>query len=164
MGEFMRCIIAAVMLAVTLPAGAVLADNDVGCGVGTEIWEGQKGLGPKLLAFITNHVTFQSVSITFGLLNCNGQGTVGADAQLRRFAADQFDRIAREMATGGGESVDALAYLMGIAAQDRAAFAALAQAEFGALFASDHITSGEMLDALDRLIAEDPQLRVYARS
>ena len=164
MGEYMRSIIAAAMLAVILPAGAALADNDVGCGVGTEIWKGQKGLGPKLLALITNNVMFQSVSITFGVMNCNGQNTVSADAELRRFAADQFDRIAREMATGGGESVDALAHLMGVAAQDRSAFAALAQAEFGTLFASDHTTSGEMLDALDRVMAEDPQLRVYARS
>ncbi len=160
----MRSIIAAAVLAVILPAGAALADNDVGCGVGTEVWKGQTGLGPKLLASSTNGLTFQSVSVTFGLINCNGQDTVTADAELRRFAAVNLDRIAREMATGGGESVDALAFLMGVPAQGRVAFASLAQGHFSELFASDHARAADMLDALGRLMAEDPQLATYLRS
>ena len=160
----MRSIIAAAVLAVILPASTALADNDVGCGVGTEVWKGQKGLGPKVLASFTNALTFQSISITFGLLNCNGQDTVTADAELRRFAATHLDRIAREMATGGGESVDALAFLMGVPEQDRDAFAALSQSHFGELFSGDHATAGDMLDALYRLMAEDPRLAAHANS
>jgi hypothetical protein len=160
----MRSIIAAAVLTVLLSASGALADNDVGCGVGTEVWKGQKGLGPKLLASFTNAVTFQSISITFSLLNCNGQDTVTAAAELRRFAATNLDRIAREMATGGGESVDALAFLMGVPEPSRDAFAALAQGHFGELFVGDRATAGDMLDALERLMAEDPQLAPYARS
>jgi hypothetical protein len=109
-------------------------------------------------------VTFQSISITFGLLNCNGQDTVTADAELRRFAAANLDRIAREMATGGGESVDALAFLMGVPERDRDSFATLSQRHFAELFADDHATAGDMLDGLERLMAEDPRLAAYVRS
>ena len=159
----MRFILVAAALAVLLPVGNALADNDVGCGVGTEVWKGQRGLAPKLAASFTNGVTFQSVSITFGLLNCNGQDTVTASAELQRFAAANLDRIAREMATGGGESLDALAFLMGVPSQERAPFALLTQTHFAELFADDRASAGDMLDALGRLLADDPQLAAYRR-
>ena len=39
-------------LAALLAAGSsvAMADNDVGCGVGTQVWAGQKGVVPKILA------------------------------------------------------------------------------------------------------------------
>ena len=161
-GDSMRLDIAAAALAVLLAAGGALADNDVGCGLGTEVWKGQQGLGPKLLASFTNGVTFQSVSITFGLVNCNGRNTVTADAELRRFASQQLDRIARELATGGGESVEALAFLLGVPVEQRAAFAELGQRRFAELFPGAHPSAGDLLDGLERLMAEDHQLAAVA--
>ncbi len=162
----MRAILMALVLALA-PAGMALADNDVGCGVGTQIWEGQKGLPVKLAASFTNGLTFQSISITFGLLNCNGKDTVTADAsemRLRHYASQNFDRLAEDMARGQGESLEALAYLLRVRAEDRAAFRAFAQAHFDELFTHDHVTAGEMLGSLDALLAEDQELSAYTRS
>jgi hypothetical protein len=142
---------------------AALADNDVGCGVGTQIWEGKSGVGYKLLASFTNGMLFQSISVTFGLLNCDGQGTVTASAQTRHFAAANIDRIARDAAIGGGESLDTLATLLEVDAVDRPAFATLAQSRFDELFPSDDVTSDEMLESLQRLMREDERLSAYPR-
>ena len=109
------------LLVALAPAGMALADNDVGCGVGTQIWEGEKGLASKLYASFTNGITFQSVSITFGLINCDGRDTVTADAKqlkVRHYASSHFDRLAEEMAEGRGESLDALASLMDVRESD----------------------------------------------
>lgn len=157
----------ALMLALVLifaPMSAALADNDVGCGVGTEIWKGNKGLGYKLLASSTNGLTFQTISVTFGLINCNGKDTVTASARTRHFVATQFDRIARDAAVGSGESLDTLATLLEIAPADRATFALLTQQNFEGLFPSDHVTSDEMLVSLARLMREDERLAAYVRS
>lgn len=159
----MRALILALVLIFT-PMSAAMADNDVGCGVGTEIWKGQEGLPYKLLASCTNGLTFQSISITFGLLNCNGRNAVGANARARHFAARSFDKIARDAAVGGGESLDTLATLLEIDEADQKAFAQLAQSHFGELFPSDHVTSDEMLTTLGRLMQDDAQLSTYVRS
>jgi hypothetical protein len=162
----MKSIILSVFLILT-PAGMAIADNDVGCGVGTQIMEGQSGLPAKLAASFTNGLLFQSVSITFGLLNCDGRGTVTAsndDARLRHYASVNFDQLAVSMAEGRGESLDVFSTLMGVQEPDRARFEAFTQRHFAELFSHDEVTVGEMLDTLNRLLAEDATLSAYARS
>lgn len=164
----MKNVTKAIFLAAVLivaPMSAAKADNDVGCGVGTEIWKGKSGLPYKLMASSTNGFTFQSISITFGMLNCsNGTGPVTASAQTHHFAAISFDNLARDAAMGGGESLDTLAVLLEIGVMDRPALAGLAQSYFDELFPSDHVTSNEMLETLVELMAQDPHLAIYARS
>lgn len=162
----MKSILLAFVLIVA-PAGMALADNDVGCGVGTEVWKGQSGLGPKLGASFTNGLTFQSVSVTFGLINCNGRDAVTADAtdlKLRHYASSHLDRLAQEMAEGRGESLDAFAALMQVKPEDREAFGAFTQSHFEELFSHDRVSVGEMLGSLDRLLSADETLSAYARS
>jgi hypothetical protein len=153
----------ALALAVGLP-GTVKADNDVGCGVGTQIMEGEQGLIPHLFASFTNGVTFQSLSLTFGWMGCDARDTVTADAQLRKFASGNIDRLSRDMARGGGESLEALAELMGVAPADRPALGTLVQSHFGELFPSERATSDDVLETLDRLLRQDEALSRYARS
>ena len=164
----MRAIFVLLVLALTLaPAGAVLADDDVGCGVGTQILDGKSGLAAKIGASFINGLTFQSVSLTFGLLNCDGRGMVTADARdlkLRHYASQNFDRLAEDMAKGRGESLAAFAHLLQVSDEDGAEFRAFAQRHFAELFAHDEVTVGEMLSSLDRLLAEDERLSAYARS
>jgi hypothetical protein len=143
-------------------ASPTLADNDVGCGVGTMVMEGNSGVGYKLLASCTNGITFQSVSITFGLVNCDGKGTV--TAQLNHFTGSNIDQLAADMATGEGETLAAFSTLFEVAPEDRAQFGEFTQANFAALFPEDTTTAGQLLQNLDRLLLEDVRLQVYARS
>jgi len=159
----MRALLIALVL-ILAPATASLADNDVGCGVGTEVWKGQKGLVPHLLASMTNGIAFNSISLTFGLINCDPNTEVTVDAQLKAFASTNIDRLARETAAGGGAALDVLAALYGVVPGDSDAFAARAQGHFGDLFATEATTADEMLTALDRMLARDEKLAHYARS
>ena len=153
-------------LTIVMPMSAAKADNDVGCGVGTMIWEGNSGVVYKLMASFTNSFAFQSISVTFGLINCDGKGTVTASVnpEAQHFAAANLDRIARDSAVGHGESLDALASLYELHSADRSEFAVFAQDHFAELFSSDHVTSNEVIETLERLMREDEHLSVYASS
>ena len=149
-------------LIVLLPAGSALADPDIGCGLGTQLWEGNTGVAPKVLGATTNGIFGnQTFGITFGTIDC-GQGTVTVDAQLRMFAGANLDRLARDMAHGEGETLEAFAQLMGVEEAHRADFYRFTQVHFVDLYAGDEVTAGDMLGSLRRLLAEDEQLAAYA--
>ena len=155
---------AVAIAALALP-GVALADPDIGCGLGTQIWTGSKGIAPKVLGATTNGVSgSQTFGITSGTLGCNQGGTVTADAKVRIFTGANLDRLARDMAVGGGETLDAFASLLGIRAEDKPAFFRMTQARFADLFAGDAVTAGAMLTSLEREMARDPRLAAYLGS
>ena len=153
MTKFTKAILLAAAL-IFAPLSAAQADNDIGCGVGTEIFKGQAGPVQKILASWTNGITFQSVSITLGVLNCGSlNDTITASARTRHFAATNLDALARDAAMGRGESLDTLATLLEI--EDTVAFGQFAQTNYDALFPTATVTSEELLVSLDRLVATD---------
>jgi hypothetical protein len=157
-----RIILLALLLVV--PAGAAFADPDIGCGLGTQLWEGNKGLAPKVLGATTNgSFGNQTFGLTFNTIGCNGTGTVTADARLHMFAGANLDRLARDMANGQGETLDALATLMNVQASDRPAFAEFTRAHFPEIFAGEgEVTAATMLTSLRGLLAQDARLAGYA--
>jgi hypothetical protein len=148
-----------------LPVGAAFADPDIGCGPGTVIWQGSKGLLPKVLGATTNgSFGLQTFGISFGTFGCHTGGTVTANARLRMFAGANLDRLAREMAVGEGEVLATFAHLKGIAPADQPAFYAFSKTHFAEIFAGDDVTEYDVLGSLDRLLSSDTQLAVYAKS
>ena len=148
----MKKLVCAALL--SLPVSAVMADNDVGCGLGTQIWEGQSGLFAKVLAATTNGTSGnQTFGITSGTLGCSQGGVVTAQYRVPMFAGANFDQLAADVAAGEGETLDALATLYEVPAAEKAEFAQLLQANYDALFSSAEVTAGEMLAQLDALLA-----------
>ncbi len=156
-----KIIIAALVIAAS--AGMAQADDDIGCGLGTNIWKGESGLVPKVLGATTNG-TFgnQTFGITTGTLGCSAEGVITADARLRMFAGANLDNLARDMAHGQGETLDAFASLMKVTETDKPAFFTFTKSNFTALFADDDVTAGEMIAQLNRLLATDSSLAAYA--
>lgn len=145
-------------------APAVWADPDVGCGLGTQIWEGQSGSVVKAFAATTNGTSGnQTFGVTSGTCGCNQGGTVTAEARLRMFASANLDTLARDMAHGEGETLQAFSRLWGVAPADQAAFFAFTRTHFEDLFADESVTAGRMLEVLQELLAEDRALAVYAQ-
>jgi hypothetical protein len=142
------------LLTLGLGATPALADNDVGCGIGTNLMKGKEGLVSHVLASCTNAYTLQSVSLTFNMFGCDSTGKVTADAELRKFAAANLDQLARDMARGEGEALAAFAHLLQVPAEEQGAFGAFTQGHFVDLFPNDGVTSNEMIDAFYRLLAE----------
>lgn len=148
------------------PAGAAWAgDTDIGCGPGTQVWEGNTGVAPKVLGATTNGTFgFQTFGITFGTLGCNQGGTVTADARLQMFAAANLDRLARDMAQGEGETLETFAHLLGVPEPNQAQFYAFTKAHFAEIYSSDQVTEVEVLASLRSLLAQPPAVVVTAKS
>lgn len=149
-------------LAALLAAGSsvAMADNDVGCGVGTQVWAGQKGVVPKILAATTNGIfTNQLLGITFGTLGCRQGGTV--TAQVVTFTNENAETLARDMAVGQGESLNVLAELMQIKPQDKDRFFKVSKANFGEIYSADNQNTLQVLASLQNVMAKDDVLKAY---
>jgi hypothetical protein len=151
-----------VAVALLFAAPAAMADDDIGCGLGTQVWAGKSGVPFKALGATTNG-TFgnQTFGITSGTLGCQQGGVITADARLRMFAGANLDNLARDMARGEGETLEAFAHLMSIKDADQAHFYRFAQSHFADIFAGDAVTAGDMLTSLERLMAQDAKLAGY---
>lgn len=144
-----KFLIAAALLAVS---GAALADNDVGCGAGTQIWKGQSGLGPKVLAVTTNGIFGnQTFGITFGTLGCGRSGVITSNEKATNFVAMNGENLARDIAVGKGETLGALASIMGVTHKD--AFFAATKANFSTIYAPENQTAAQILAAIKGVAA-----------
>ena len=149
----------AIAAVLAMGSSVVMADSDVGCGVGSTIWEGQSGKIAKILAGTTNGIfTNQFLGITFGTLGCGGNGKV--TAQVVTFTNENAEVLARDMAVGQGESLNVLAELMNIQSTDKARFFEVTKANFSQIYAADH-NSAQVLVSLQQVMANDAVLKAY---
>lgn len=151
-----------IALAAVLAAGSsvAMADPDVGCGVGSQIWAGQSGKIPKILAATTNGLlTNQLIGITFGTLGCNGNGKV--TAQVVTFTNENSESLARDMAVGQGESLNVLASLLNVKEADKAHFFAVTKSNFSHIYSADNQNSLQVLASLQDVMAKDAVLKAY---
>ena len=152
------------LIAMTLLASSsvVMADQDVGCGLGTILFEGKSGVAPKVLAVTTNGTYGnQTFGITSGTLGCQPDGVISSRARLSMFMGTNSARLARDMSVGHGESLNVLADLMGVKEHDKSLFFKTAQANFSTIFAADNQTAGQALAALQQVMAKDAVLAAY---
>lgn len=151
-----------IALAAVLAVGstAAFADRDAGCGIGSQVWAGQSGKLPKILAATTNGLfANQLFGITFGTLGCSGTGTV--TAQVVTFTNENAESLARDMAVGQGESLNVLAELLSINATDKAHFFAVSKQNFAAIYSDENQTSLDVLASLHNVMANDDVLKAY---
>jgi hypothetical protein len=142
------------------PASTAIA----ACGFGTALWEGNDGIGAKILAFTTNVWTMKGISTTSEISGCGEEDNLFkkiSSAELRYYASQNLDHLAADIARGQGEHLDAVAHLIQIRVEDRDDFRALAQNHFEVLFPHDHVTAAEMLDHLSRLMTDNDALATY---
>ncbi|WP_217519124.1 DUF3015 family protein [Vibrio metschnikovii] len=153
----------AVASLVALPfSNAVMADSDIGCGVGTMIFDGKEGKVFKVLGATTNGTSGnQTFGITFGTLGCDGTGTINSAQKLALFIDGNLDNLARDIARGEGETLATLSEVWGIQASDKAAFNQLAKENFANVFQSENVTSQEVFTNLNTLVAQDRALAAY---
>lgn len=141
-----------------LPSGASAQNfkTNVGCGLGNILFEqsGEDKALHQILAVTTNG-TFgnQTFGISSGTLGCQQPTKVAAHQKLERFVADNMDSLAQDMASGRGESVMTLAELMDVPSSDRAAFAALLQANFDKIYTSASVEYSDVIANINRVVA-----------
>lgn len=147
----------ALMVSPTLLMGA---ETGPGCGWGAMLMDGKSGLGPNVLAATTNG-TFgnQTFGMTSGTAGCDADQTIQKAAA--DFLDDNMEKVARDMSTGQGESLDTLANLMGIQSEDKTRFFVVMHDNFSSIFSSDSISSVEVMASMRDVMKNDATLSQY---
>ncbi|MFA9459921.1 DUF3015 family protein [Thiohalorhabdus methylotrophus] len=137
-----------------LPMSAANAADSTGCGVGTMIFDGQSGVVPQVLAVTTNGTSGnQTFGITSGTLGCDQDGVVKHEAALTTFVASNMEKLAGDMASGGGETLASVAQLMNVPESERTAFYQAAKENFASIYAGDAVTAGKVVKNLKQVAA-----------
>ncbi|MCG3721960.1 DUF3015 domain-containing protein [Vibrio cincinnatiensis] len=158
----MKKLLAVAALAVLPLSNAAMADSDIGCGLGTMIFDGQQGKVFKVLGATTNGTSGnQTFGITFGTLGCDGTGTINSAQKLALFIDGNLDNLARDIARGEGETLATLSEVWGIQDADKATFNQMAKENFAQVFQSENVTSQEVFTNLNTLVAQDQTLSAY---
>jgi hypothetical protein len=151
------------VIALLASSSMVMADDDVGCGLGTMLFAGQSGVAPKVLAATTNGTYGnQTFGITSGTLGCKSDGVISSRARLGMFMGTNSERLARDMSVGQGESLNVLADLMGVKEQDKALFFKTTQQHFSVIFSDQNQKASDVLAALQQVMKQDSTLAAYA--
>jgi hypothetical protein len=158
----MKKLLAVVAIASVLPISAMAAgENNIGsCGWGSKLFDGQAGVAPQVLGATTNG-TFgnQTFGITFGTSGCTQDGAVKSTWKTALFIDGNKEMLARDMSVGSGETLDSLAHLMGVEAQDRDAFNRVAKENLWKIFSAD--STSDIMANFRQVLAADAQLARY---
>lgn len=152
-----------------LIAGAILVSSSTlafaanpyaGCGLGSAVvFPDANEWHEHVLAATTNGTSGnQTFGMTSGTLGCEGAGGPLADAQV--FMDENMDQLAADSAKGQGETLAALAEVIGVEAQDAAAFNRTMQSNFDSMFNAD-ATSSSAYEAMKAAMAADASLQKY---
>ena len=155
-----------VALMMSLPVGAMAANENVGgCGWGSKLMDGNRGIAPQVLAVTTNGTLGnQTFGISSGTSGCTQDGVVKSAWKTAMFIDGNKTKLARDMSTGSGESLESLAKLIGIQDQHKAAFFQATKDNFSRIFASDSPTTDQVVASLKQVLAADSVLAQYTQS
>lgn len=146
-------------------SSVIAAPNVGGCGWGSKLFDGQKGLAPQVLAVTTNGTSGnQTFGITTGSSGCTQDGVVKSNWAANMFIDGNKGRLARDMSRGQGESLDALAKLLGISDQHKAGFVSVAKENFARIFPSEEVTTKEIVVSLKAVLEANKDLATYSSS
>jgi hypothetical protein len=158
----MKKIIAILSLVAAFPTLAMAADNVGGCGVGSMVFKGQKGIAPQVLAVTTNGSTGnQTFGITSGTLGCTQDGVVTSNMKTAMFIESNKDQLARDMSVGSGETLAALSHLLGVETQDQVAFNRLAKNNVARIFTTESVATEQVVASLREVLSADATLSRY---
>jgi hypothetical protein len=147
----MKKLLVIILLALAAPAFAGQGASNTGCGLGTILW-GNDSDGSVISQSLqaTTNGTFgnQTFGITSGTLGCDQPANVIKNDRLLAFTADNLDLLARDIATGQGETLDTVAELLEVPAAERPVFNATLQINFDKIFVSGTETAGVVLDRI----------------
>ena len=140
-----------------------LADNIGSCGWGSKVFDGQSGVAPQVFAATTNGTSGnQTFAISSGTSGCTQDGTVSSTWKTAMFIDGNKKQLARDMSQGHGETLDALASLIGIDQAQKPQFFHLTQEKFSTIFSSEDASAADISKALQAVISSDNELAAYA--
>ena len=156
----MKKLIVAAALVSASSLSFAASNGPAGCGLGTAvIFPDANEWHEHVLAATTNGTSGnQTFGMTSGTLGCEAAN--GPLKQAQVFMNDNMDQLAADAARGEGETLAALAEVMGIESADKAAFNATVQANFDKMFNAD-ATAQDAYESLTGAMAADVSLQKY---
>ena len=149
-----------------IPVGAMAANNNIGsCGWGSKVMDGQSGIAPQVLGATTNGTSGnQTFGITSGTSGCTQDGVVNSSWKTAMFIDGNKSKLARDMSTGSGETLESLANLISVQEQDKAAFFRATKDNFARIFPSEDPTTDQVVASLKQVLSKNEQLEQYAQA
>jgi len=146
-------------------APAIYAQEDgAGCGLGSTILKGQHSKTANVVASIINNLIVPNtlfMTTGGGVLGCDPTQTVQNEQATEIFVASNMDQLSSEVARGDGDYLNVLAALMGIAAEDQAAFKKVTQNNFDQLFLGNG-DAKQVIETIELAMLNDTALAKYA--
>ena len=149
---FMVVVVVAVSLVFVgsvFAAAAGQAHQNTGCGLGTMLFKGNADNSIVLQTFqaTTNGIYGnQTFGITTGTSDCAQPKNFVSNQQLNEFMVANMDNLARDIAQGRGETLDAFAELLGVPAEKRPEFYGQLQNGFSRIFTSPGVQMASVMD------------------
>jgi hypothetical protein len=154
-----RILLVTVLLGASATAVAE-APGGPDCGWGNMLMNGDSGLGPHIIASLTNGTSGNATfGMTTGTNGCssNGKLTYGGKSLIGAV----MDEFGEDVARGDGEALTAVAVSMGIDEADRPLFKAVMHDNFATLFPSNDVTAEQVSDRIIELMRANEQLARY---
>ncbi len=160
----MKKILSCAAIAVICSAGFSSASQaeSTGCGLGTIIFDGNKGVAPSVLAVTTNGTSGnQTFGISSGTLGCERNSVVKSkSAKLFSFANQNLDQLAFDASRGNGEYLEVAANIIGVKEADKNHFFKAVQGNFSNIFAQNSNTKN-VVESLVAMMEKDEVLKSY---
>ena len=128
------------------------ARTNCGCGLGTMIWQDKANDSALLQAFqyttngTGNYVGATTFGITSGTSECQQAKNFASNPRQNEFMVANMDNLARDIAQGRGETLDAFAELLGVSSEKRPEFYSQLQSGFAKIFTSPNVQMASVMD------------------
>ena len=154
----MKKIIAGALLAASSTMS--FAASPAGCGLGTAVvFKDANEWHEHVLAATTNGTSGnQTFGMTSGTLGCEAAN--GPLAGVQTFMDNNMDQLAMDVSKGQGETLDALAQIIGVQQSDTSAFNATMQANFDSMFSAEG-TSATAYEGMQQAMETNVELQKY---
>jgi hypothetical protein len=149
MKRVMVITVAMVLVFTGLVFAAGDARQNTGCGLGTMLFKGNADNSTILqtLQATTNGIFGnQTFGITTGTSECQQPKSFVSNGQINEFMVANMDNLARDIAQGRGETLDAFAELVGVPSDKRPEFYLQLQSGFGRIFTSPGVQMASVMD------------------
>lgn len=150
MKKFFIALAVVAMVSTTSMANTV--SQDCGCGLGKLLIGEKEGLVWNLLGTCLNGLSGnQTFAMTTGTLGCDYGGKFVKNEKMNSFVADNLDNLAIDIASGNGESLNALAEIAQV--EDKANFFAQLKANFDSIYPSANVDHKHVVTEINNIIA-----------
>lgn len=128
------------------------AQNNTGCGLGTALLRNNADNSVLLQVVQLTLNAFgililvPTIGITVGTAECQQPKYFAGNGKANEFMAANMDNLAKDIAQGRGENLDAFAELLGVPSDKRPDFYIQLQADFTRIFTSPSVQMASVMD------------------